>query len=257
MSVQTFRYESWAVSDTGRVRTLNEDRYLADPAIGMWLVADGVGGHDAGEVASGEIVDHLATLGVASSAADQHARFVDRLTRANAAIRDYAERNGASLGSTVVAMLAFEGQYRVLWMGDSRVYLVRKGALTQLSRDHSEVQELVDRGILSKEEARSWPRRNVITRAVGASPDIDVEVAYGTLEVGDTYILCSDGLTTHASDADILEAANGRKARDICERLLELTLSRGGTDNVTIVVVQCRAADTTVPVDAADLQPAE
>ena len=250
MKQTPFHYESWAVSHEGRVRDLNEDRYLMDPHLGLWVVADGMGGYDAGEVASTGIVEQLKTIGVSTSASDQHARFVDRLTQANNELQDYSQRNGGSiLGSTVVALLIYEGEYRCLWVGDSRIYLVRKGKLAQISRDHSEVQELVEQGILSREEARTWKGRNVITRAVGVYPEIDIEAAYGEVEVGDTFLLCSDGLTAHASDDDILEAVTGRGAKAACEKLLELVLERGATDNVTVVITQVRSTAGTVQMD--------
>lgn len=254
---QLYRFDTWAVTHQGMVRELNEDRYLVDPAVGLWLVADGMGGHDAGEVASSAIVEHMGTIGVPSSATDQHARFVDRLNRANAELQRYSqERHGGTVGSTVVALIAYEDQYRCLWMGDARIYRVRRGKLEQLSRDHSEVQELIDKGLLKPEEAKTWPRRNVITRAVGVSPELDIEVVYGRLEHGDTYLLCSDGLTAHNSDEDIFEAVSGRKPRDACAILLDQTLQRGGTDNVTVVIVQAQKADTTVPVDMTTLMAA-
>lgn len=257
MTEQIFRYESFGLSDAGRVRPLNEDNYLIQPKSGLWLVADGMGGHDAGEVASAGIVEELRTIGMPSSAADQHARFVDRLSRANSRLRAYSgERDGATVGSTVAALLIYGGQYRCMWMGDSRVYHVRKGALQQISKDHSEVQELVDKGVLSKEEARSWPRRNVITRAVGVYDDLRVDVVYGEIEAGDTFVLCSDGLTAHLGDDDIQRLVDGRKAREACEALVNLTLERGATDNVTVIVVQCRNADATVPVETGILAPA-
>ncbi len=249
MNEASFRFDSHAVSHQGVVRTLNEDRYYTEPRAGVWVVADGMGGHDAGEVASGAIVDQMATIGIPSSATDQHARFVDRLTRANDELQRYSmARNGSTVGSTVVALLTFEDQYRCLWMGDARVYLIRRGQLKQLSRDHSEAQELIDQGRLTVEEARSYPRRNVITRAVGVSPEIQVDAVYGTIENGDSYLLCSDGLTAHCTDEDILNAVAGRKPREACEILLDMTLERGGTDNVTVVIVQARRTDTTIPV---------
>jgi protein phosphatase len=252
MKQSPYRYESWAVSHEGRVRELNEDRFLMDPNLGLWVVADGMGGYDAGEVASTGIVEQLKTIGIPTSASDQHARFVDRLTQANHELQDYSQRNGGSiLGSTVVALLIYEGAYRCLWVGDSRIYLLRQGELTQLSRDHSEVQELVEQGILSREEARTWKGRNVITRAVGVYPEIDIEAAYGDVEPGDTFLLCSDGLTAHASDDDILEAVTGRGAKAACEKLLELVLERGATDNVTIVITQIRGTAGTVQFDHA------
>lgn len=249
MKQSPFRYEDWAVTHEGRVRELNEDRYLMDSRIGLWVVADGMGGYDAGEVASTGIVEQLRTIGIATSALDQHARFVDRLTQANAELQTYARTTGGIVGSTVAALLIHESEYRCIWLGDSRIYLVRRGVLTQLSRDHSEVQELVEQGVLTREEARTWRGRNVITRAVGVHAEMDLEVAFGEVEPGDTFLLCSDGLTAHASDDDILEAVRGRTARVACEALLELVLERGATDNVTIVITQARAANATIQID--------
>jgi protein phosphatase len=236
------------LSHPGLVRELNEDRMLVQPEIGLWLVADGMGGHDAGEIASTEIVDSLGTIGISSSSADQQARFVDRLTRANDQILAYSASHGDRVaGSTVAAVLAFETRFTCYWMGDSRVYRLRRGDLSQLSHDHSEVQELIDNHTLTHEEARKWPRRNVITRAVGTQPKIDVGTTSGTIEVGDAFVLCSDGLTTYADDGEIVDALQGRRAREVCERLVELALSRGGADNITVVVVQCRPLEATVP----------
>ena len=260
MGEQSFTYESWAVSDKGRVRQLNEDRYFIERTAkgGLWVVADGMGGHDAGEVASSLIIDRMATVGVPSSATDQHARVVDRLIRANEELQDYSQqRGGATVGSTFVSLLVYEGEYRCLWLGDSRLYLIRKGALQQISKDHSEVRELIDRGLLTPEEARSSPRRNIITRAVGVHSEIEVDVAYGRIEAGDSYVLCSDGLTAHCTDEDILEAVKGRKAKEACRLLVEQALERGGTDNVTVVIVQSRDAESTVPIGALEMTPTQ
>lgn len=240
MVTPTFTFESWAVSHPGRVRASNEDRYLMEPEAGLWLVADGMGGHQAGEVASALIVDELATLGVPSTAPDQHARFIDRLNRANQSILAYAaDHGGGIVGSTVAALLVFADQYRCLWMGDSRIYRLRDGVLEQLSHDHSEVEELVASGVLSRAEAQSWNGRNVITRAVGVGAALDLDAAYGMLAGGDVYILCSDGLTAHCSDEDIRDVIIAEGAERSVEVLLDLTLSRGATDNVTVVVVAC------------------
>jgi protein phosphatase len=257
---EKFTYESWAITHQGRVRQLNEDRYFAEPTAkgGIWAVADGMGGHDAGEVASSLIVDRMGTVGIPSSATDQHARVVDRLVRANGELRDYAQqRGGATVGSTFVALLVYEGEYRCLWLGDSRLYLVRKGQLQQVSKDHSEVRELIDRGLLTPEEARHSPRRNVITRAVGVHSEIEVDVTYGRVETGDCYVLCSDGLTAHCSDEDILEAVTGRKAKEAAQLLIDRVHERGATDNVTVIIVQCRNPDKTIPVAAMGMPPGQ
>ncbi len=238
MSQLSFQSDSYAVSHAGCVRPLNEDNFLVEPQSGLWLVADGMGGHDAGEVASASIVEHLATMGIATSAPDLRARFEDRLARAHAEIRRVAQERGVTIGSTVAALLAIDGRFACLWSGDSRVYLVRDDAISQVSRDHTEVQELLDRGVITADEARNWPRRNVITRAVGVSDDIDVDIAQGELQPGDTFVLGTDGLTAHVSDGEILSAVAGGSPQQACEALLQMVLARGGTDNVTIIVVR-------------------
>jgi protein phosphatase len=230
-------FESYGVSHKGCVRQLNEDSYLMEPRTGLWVVADGMGGHDAGEIASAAIVKHLATVGFASSAPDLRARFEDRLNKAHGEIRAIARTRGATVGSTVAALLAMDGKFACLWSGDSRVYLVRGGAIRQVSRDHTEVQELVDSGMISASEARNWPRRNVITRAIGVGEDIWLDFQQGDIVRGDVFVLSSDGLTAHVDDTEI-EAAASASPRAACESLLEKVLERGGTDNVTIIVVR-------------------
>ena len=182
-------FESFGVSHKGCVREHNEDNYLVEPRTGLWVVADGMGGHEAGEVASASIVDHLATIGIASSAPDLRARFEDRLSRANADIRRISEARGITIGSTVAALLAMDGRFACLWAGDSRVYLIRNASISQISKDHTEVQELLDRGMISAAEALTWPRRNVITHAVGVSDEFVIDFQQGELMPGDIFVL--------------------------------------------------------------------
>jgi serine/threonine protein phosphatase PrpC len=165
----TLPFESYGVSHPGCVRDENEDNYLIEPRSGLWVVADGMGGHEAGRFASETIVNHLATIGVARSAPELRAHFEDRLVKAHDEIRELSRRRGTTIGSTVAALLAMDGRFACLWSGDSRVYLIRDGVISQLSRDHTEVQDLLDRGMITPAEASTWPRRNVITRAVGRS----------------------------------------------------------------------------------------
>ncbi|ANT52744.1 PP2C family protein-serine/threonine phosphatase [Mesorhizobium amorphae] len=231
-------FESFGVSHKGCVREHNEDNYLVEPQTGLWVVADGMGGHEAGEVASASIVDHLATIGIASSAPDLRARFEDRLSRANAEIRRISRTRGITIGSTFAALLAMDGRFACLWAGDSRIYLIRNASISQVSRDHTEVQELLDRGVISEAEALTWPRRNVITHAVGVSDDVVIDFQQGELMPGDIFVLGTDGLTAHVSDAEIEAAAVSGKPRAACESLLQTVLARGGTDNVTIVLVK-------------------
>ncbi|ESZ73862.1 protein phosphatase 2C domain-containing protein [Mesorhizobium sp. L103C105A0] len=233
-------FESYGVSHKGCVRDHNEDSFLVEPQIGLWVVADGMGGHEAGEVASASIVEHLATIGIASSAPDLRARFEDRLNRAHAEIRRISRSRGVTIGSTVAALLAMDGRFACLWSGDSRVYLVRNAAISQISRDHTEVQELLDSGAISAAEAENWPRRNVITRAIGVNDEIAIDFQQGETLAGDIFILSTDGLTAHVSDAEIAAAVLSAAPQAACEKLLTMVLERGGTDNVTIVLVKIR-----------------
>ena len=134
-----------------------------------------------------------------------------------------------------------DGHYACVWAGDSRVYLVSGGAIRQLSRDHTEVEELVAAGTLSREDAENWPN-NVITRAIGAAEELELEVVTGSADPGDIFVICSDGLTKHLSDDEILQCVAGRNAQAACEAMLELALERGGFDNVTVVVVRLLSA---------------
>lgn len=243
MMGKSFRFETGAVSHTGYARDHNEDRFLSEPDSGLWLVADGMGGHHGGEYASGSIVEHLGSIGKPASAPDLQARFVERISRANEQIQQHGAKAGATIGSTVVALLTFEQHFACVWSGDSRVYLVRDGQLSQLSRDHTEANELFDRGAITREEAENWPRKNVITRAIGVHADVALDHKYGTLRNRDTFILCSDGLTAHVTDAEILDIARKQQPQKACDLLLDMTLQRGATDNTTVMVI--RAFDKT------------
>ncbi|MBT0957255.1 serine/threonine-protein phosphatase [Alphaproteobacteria bacterium KMM 3653] len=250
MSVKQFRFETGAISHTGYARDHNEDKMYAEPDSGLWVVADGMGGHHGGEFASGSIVEHLATLGNPTSAPDLQARFVERINRANSQIQIHAQSAGATIGSTVVGLLAFEQHFACVWSGDSRIYLIRDGQLTQLSRDHTEANELFDRGAITAEEAENWPRKNVITRAIGVHPDVHLDHKYGTLRNRDTFVLCSDGLTAHVLDHEILDVARKVQPQKACDTLLDLTLERGATDNTTVMVVRAFDKTELTPMNA-------
>ena len=238
IQTKAYRFETGAVSHTGYARDHNEDRFLCEPDSGLWLVADGMGGHQRGDYASSTIVDHLSSIGKPSSAPDLQARFVDRLNRANEKIHSHARNEGATIGSTVVALLTFQQHFACVWSGDSRIYLIRDGQLSAMSRDHTEANELLDRGAITAEEAETWPRKNVITRAIGVAADVKLDHTYGTLKPRDTFILCSDGLTAHVSDREIRDLALHGAPQQACETMLQLVLDRGATDNTTVLVVR-------------------
>jgi len=235
-----FLFDTGAATHAGCVRDHNEDSFLARPASGLWLVADGMGGHRAGDFASRTIAESAQWTGIPSSAHDLKSRFVDRLVIAHDDIRRQSERlNGATVGATVVALLAYEQHFACIWSGDSRIYLLRGDTFQQLTTDHTEAQELFRSGAITAEEAANWPRKNVITRAIGVTEMPMTDENYGILQVGDVFLLCSDGLTGHVSDEEIAEMLQRPGAQQTCDRLIDLTLSRGAKDNVTVLVVRC------------------
>ncbi len=240
------KFETGAATHVGKVRSANEDSLVVRPELGLWAVADGVGGHEAGQFASQTVVIDLGSIGPAVSQADQMARFKDRILRANDKVLHVREeRDGVLIGTTVAALLIYDETFTCAWMGDSRIYRIRDGRIEQLSRDHTEARELVEQGILTPEEARTWPRRNVITRAIGIFDEPEVEEEHGTIEPGDTFLICSDGLTGHISDDEITKMVENKRAQDACDDLIEETLARGATDNVTVIVVNSHRAERT------------
>jgi protein phosphatase len=241
------KFESGAATDVGKVRLVNEDAYLVLPESGIFAVADGMGGHEAGSLASAIVIDALRRIGEPASVADLLSRCREKLAGANDRLLEIADqRGGIVIGATIAAVLAWEGYYSCVWSGDSRIYLVRQGRILQVSRDHTEVAELLAEGVLTAEEARSWPRRNVITRAIGVYEELDLEVTQGVLEKDDLFVICSDGLTNHISDAEILECVRLNAPQGACEKLVALTVERGAIDNVTVVVVRYAPRGSTV-----------
>ncbi|MGX1788997.1 PP2C family protein-serine/threonine phosphatase [Bosea sp. NPDC055332] len=232
-------FETGAVSHAGRVRSHNEDNLVVRPEHGLWAVADGMGGHQNGAMASATVAASLSAIEPAASAAELLDRLEHRVVEANAELRrKIREHDGATMGATLAVLLAHGRHFACVWCGDSRVYLVRSGQITQVSRDHTEAQDMIERGLLTAEEARTWPRRHVITRAIGVHDRPELEIDHGQLEDDDVFVLCSDGLTDHVRDEEILRAAVSGDPQAACDALLALTLERGASDNVTVIVVR-------------------
>jgi serine/threonine protein phosphatase PrpC len=232
------RFDVSGVTHTGRVRERNEDACLLRSDTGLWAVADGMGGHEAGDLASRILVEALDEIGHPEGALDLLEQCKTQILRANRQIMDLSRaRRGATMGTTAAVLLVRDKHFACIWAGDSRVYLVGRGAIRRLSCDHTEVEELVAAGALSREDAESWPN-NVITRAVGVEEDLELEIVTGSIEPGDVFVICSDGLTKHLHDDEIRHYAADRNARAACQILLELALERGGSDNVTVVVIR-------------------
>lgn len=245
-----FAWNSAAGTHIGRVRQINEDSFLELPGIGLWAVADGMGGHDAGDVASQTVIEELSRVPPPISREALIGNIEQRVRAANTRLCRLAEeRGGGVVGSTVAVLACCAGAALCLWAGDSRIYLWRGGALRRVTEDHSQVQELVRLGLVSADEVDSQPGGNIITRAVGASPYLDLDQRSLDLAEGDIFLACSDGLTAHLKDADIaavLAQVGSSQGPEGCAsavaRLLDQTLERGAKDNVTVIVVQVRRA---------------
>ena len=239
-----------ARTDVGRIRSGNEDSLYADatPTRGLFIVADGMGGHAAGEVASAMAVQIIAREfdGTAPDAAEAPDRLARALREANRAIyeRTTRETDKHGMGTTASVLTVADGGYLIGQVGDSRVYRLRDGELEQLTRDHSYVQEQVDAGLLTPEQAKYHPYSNVITRCVGANASVEPDLFAGDVRPGDVFLLASDGLTGMVDDRRLkqLLASKANPAR-VVDALIAEANGRGGLDNITAVLVQVTAVN--------------
>jgi serine/threonine protein phosphatase PrpC len=242
-------------TDTGRVREHNEDAIGSDPEIGLMVLADGMGGYNAGEVASGiavQIISELVTEGAARENRDEidpHSGMMrqsivlrDAVYRANKIIFQTAQSQSdcEGMGTTIVAAMFYNNKISIAHVGDSRAYRLRGGAFEQITLDHSLLQELVDRGFYSPEEAQRSTNRNYVTRALGVEPTVEVEVHEHEVLPDDVYLLCSDGLSDMVEDEDIhLTISTFNASLDVVgKQLIELANDNGGRDNVSIMLAQ-------------------
>ncbi|KRT62807.1 MAG: PTC1, protein serine/threonine phosphatase [Chloroflexi bacterium CSP1-4] len=241
MSTKLITITAAGTTDRGRVRPTNEDAFAVAPP--LYVVADGMGGHRGGEVAARLAVTTIALRAPELAAADGDA-LAAALREANRIILDAAGEDDALRGmaTTCTAALVRGRVARIAHVGDSRAYLWRAGTLTQLTADHSVVAELVREGYLSPEEAAHHPRRNVILRALGHVPDLDVDSAEVVLDAGDRLLLCSDGLTNELDDGEIADVLGAdAHAQGTADRLVGLANAAGGADNVTVIVIDVRS----------------
>lgn len=256
-----------ARSDVGMIRAGNEDSFHSkvDDSGGIFIVADGMGGHAAGEVASEMAVeilrDQLSTL---RDLHDRNAadKVMNALRGANLAIynRTVTETDKQGMGTTASVLIVSGRRYLIGQVGDSRIYLLRDGALRQLTKDHSYVQEQVDAGFLTPEQARYHPYSNVITRCVGASDDVEPDTYAGETRDGDLFLVASDGLTGMVDDRRLQQLLSARaEPQRIVDSLIAEANGRGGLDNITAIIVLVRAtgapADDTRTVEAPAWRP--
>lgn len=227
---------SRAVSAVGHVRKINEDSFLDASECGLWVVADGMGGHSRGDRASQEIVAQLQHFKPSKNTEDDINQIVKRLKSANDFCRQQID--GQVMGSTVALLYIHNKVGHAIWAGDSRLYRYRAGELMQLTDDHSLVGELQRLGELTEDEAENHPSANVITRAVGVNDSLDLQTRQIELQPGDRFLLCSDGLFKDVQRDEVKENLSVPSMEQALEKMVRLSLRRGGTDNVTAIVVQ-------------------
>ncbi|MBN9670384.1 PP2C family protein-serine/threonine phosphatase [Roseibium aggregatum] len=231
------------LTHVGCVREENQDAYFIDEAKGVFAVMDGAGGLNGGAMASDLVKKALCTISSPRSAVDLLEQFETRVVAAKDRIETAAKTvNDGPMGTTIAALLTYGANFACLWAGDSRVYRYRNRQLEQLTTDHTEVQELVDRNVLSKEEAKTFARRHVITRAIGSGLELALDVVSGNLQRGDRFLLCSDGLTGHLDDAVIQSFLANAAPNASAQGLVKGALDGGGSDNVTVVIVDIDSA---------------
>ncbi len=234
-------YSAASYSHVGMVRKINEDACLELTWDGLWAVADGMGGHAAGDYVSSLAVDSLRQLPLIDGLEDFTQALRDTLAQVNSAVREETLRRGVAMMGSTVVILAARGDRAVgLWAGDSRLYRLRDGRIERLSHDHSYVQELQDSGLLNEAEARVHPRGNIVTRAIGVEDQLELQAVDVQVLPGDTYLLCSDGLSKTAEDHEIADVLGHADPYQVVRSLVHLGLTRGAPDNITAVVVKAK-----------------
>ena len=236
-------FRSFALTHPGTRRRLNEDSYVDRAEAGLWAVADGVGGADAGEVASASVSAALTAIPAGLPGEQMLAELRQRLQAVHGDLQTMAAARNppGTIASTAVVLMAAGMYFACLWAGDSRAYLLRDGVLRRLTRDHSLVQALVDAGTITEAEAEHHPRANVITRAVGAGETpLELDKITGTLQPNDRFLLCSDGLTKTLNEAELAALLGAPDGVPPPELLVQAALAREASDNVTAVTVEVR-----------------
>lgn len=232
------QYRYVAQTHVGLKRKVNEDAVLALPDHDIWLVADGMGGHDAGDYASRLIADAAAMIPLGLDPAARMRALREAIQNAHKAIRaEAAARGGGTIGSTVAALIMANQHFVGLWAGDSRIYRLRDGRIEMLSQDHSAVAEYVLAGKMSWDEADQHPQSNAITRAVGVGEELEIDKIRGGTQPGDRFLICSDGLTKYATFEMLAQVLAGAPLETVGDRLIQIALTGGGADNITVVVI--------------------
>jgi serine/threonine-protein phosphatase Stp1 len=236
------RFECVSRTHVGLRRKINEDSVFMDSERGFWAVADGMGGHEAGEIASTMVTDALRCLPAVSDIDELAAQAVEVLREVNRELINLAQSNErerqGTIGTTVVGLAIASGSFRCFWMGDSRAYRMRGDEITRVTRDHSLVQKLIDAGMLKPEEAETHENANLITRAVGAAEKVEVDIVSGDARPGDQFLLASDGLTRVVRDHELAAELERGSPTQAADNLIETVLARGAPDNVSLIITK-------------------
>lgn len=244
-------FRSRAATHPGTAGRMNEDGYLNRPDLGLWVVADGAGGHQSGEVASAAVVAALQDIEGGLSAVEMLQEVRARLETAHERLRDASEQRGEGviMATTVVVLIARDDHFACLWAGDSPAYLLRGDVLTKITRDHSLVQDMVEAGMITEAEAVNHRQANIITRAVGADLDsLDLDKRTGPLLPGDRLLLCSDGLSKTLSPAEIASLLSLEQGAD-AEQLVMAAIDARAIDNVTAITIEVAADDPSTTIE--------
>ncbi|MGD9862262.1 MAG: PP2C family serine/threonine-protein phosphatase [Pseudodonghicola sp.] len=231
-------YRYAAQTHVGLRRRVNEDAVLALPDHHIWAVSDGMGGHEAGDLASRLVTDAIATIPAGLDPTARMHALRAAIQNAHRAIRAEAEARGvAVIGATVAALMLANGHFVGLWAGDSRIYRLRAGQIAMLTTDHSAVAELVLAGQIDWDEADQHPQSNAITRAVGVGEVLEIDKIRGPVAAGDRFLICSDGLTKYATQGILQRVLSRAPIETVCDELVQIALAGGGADNLSVIVV--------------------
>jgi serine/threonine protein phosphatase PrpC len=238
----SYRISCHGVTDTGHVRSKNEDSFLVLEDENVWIVADGMGGHHAGDFASQTITNNLSLFKQHASLDDSILLLEENILNSNAMIRKKSLKLGrnATIGSTVVCVYVWQNLLFALWAGDSRLYRYRDTRLERLTEDHSYVEELVRMGKIEARDAEAHPAANVVLRAVGIDDHLRIDLEYFELQVDDIFIICSDGLYKDLEEAKIapIIESHSENMKELAQTLLDASLAAGGTDNTSIITMK-------------------
>ena len=240
----SFTWESAAESHAGKVRAVNEDAVLNRRDLGLWAVADGMGGHVAGAEASRLVVETLESTSPSNDLQVFSSHIKDALHKANHSLVEKGVEEGNRIsGSTAAVFLSVANKAAVVWVGDSRIYRYRQGQLSQLSRDHSQLEEWIAKGLVDSKDAKNHSYSNIITRAIGAEKQLEPDEKVLEVEPGDKYLICSDGLYNEVTDDELSRLLATDHCTFAAKQLLELALDRGARDNVSLVIAHARSED--------------